>query len=103
MVAVATALPELGMAIVSSLRNQSDILLGNIIGSNIYNLLFVVGFSTMLFPPGNLAPGIFIKLPALLIFSLFIIPFAMKENVSRKLALLFLLAYAAYIAILYLT
>jgi len=103
MVAIATALPELGMAIVSSLRNQSDILLGNIIGSNIYNLLFVVGFSSMIFPAGSLAPGIFLKLLALLIFSLFIIPFALKKNVSRKLAFLFLLAYAGYIAVLYLT
>jgi len=102
MVAIATALPELGMAVVSSIRNQSDLLLGNIIGSNIYNLLFVTGFSAIIFPVGNIGQEILMKLLAMLIFSFFILPFALRERVSRKSALLFLLVYVGYISVLYL-
>jgi len=101
-VAIATALPELGMAVVGAVRQQSDILLGNIIGSNIYNMLFVVGFSGMIFPVENLGQEILMKLLAMLAFSFFILPFAFQEKVPRKLAFIFLLAYVSYISILFL-
>lgn len=49
-IAVGTSLPELITSIVASLKKQSDIALGNIVGSNIFNILFILGFSAVLSP-----------------------------------------------------
>ncbi len=50
-VAVGTSLPELAAAIMSALKNEHDLAIGNVVGSNIWNLLAVLGV------PGLLAPG----------------------------------------------
>jgi cation:H+ antiporter len=51
-VAVGTSLPELASAIASALKNEHDLAIGNVVGSNIWNLLAVLGV------PGLLAPGL---------------------------------------------
>ena len=51
-VAVGTSLPELAAAVMSALKNEHDLAIGNVVGSNIWNLLAVLGV------PGLLAPGI---------------------------------------------
>ena len=47
LVAVGTSLPELATTIVSALRNRADVALGNVIGSNIFNLLGIIGLTAM--------------------------------------------------------
>ena len=102
-VSFATALPELGMAIVSSIRNQSDLLLGNIIGSNIYNLFFVTGLSVTIFPIQQLEYKIYFQLAAMIIFSALILLFSNPSfRFPRAAALLVLSAYFAFIGFLYL-
>ncbi len=49
-VAVGTSLPELITSVVASFKRQSDIAVGNIVGSNIFNVLFILGFSSVLSP-----------------------------------------------------
>lgn len=49
-VAVGTSLPELITSVVASMKKQSDIAVGNIVGSNIFNILFILGFSATLSP-----------------------------------------------------
>lgn len=49
-VAVGTSLPELITSVVASLKRQSDIAVGNIVGSNIFNVLFILGISSVLSP-----------------------------------------------------
>lgn len=56
-VSAGTGLPEVVASLVSSIRDRSDIALGNVIGSNIFNLLIVLGFSGLLAPLPVL-PGI---------------------------------------------
>ena len=51
-VAVGTSLPELAAAIMSAVKNEHDLAIGNVVGSNIWNLLAVLGI------PGLLAPGV---------------------------------------------
>ena len=51
-VAVGTSLPELAAAVMSALKNEPDLAIGNVVGSNIWNLLAVLGI------PGLLAPGV---------------------------------------------
>lgn len=49
-VAVGTSLPELATGIMSALRKHSDIMIGNIVGSNIFNILFILGVTSALQP-----------------------------------------------------
>ena len=50
MVAFGTSLPELASSVVAAVRHQSDIVLGNLIGSNIFNVLFILGATSTLQP-----------------------------------------------------
>jgi cation:H+ antiporter len=49
-VAVGTSLPELATGIMSALRKHSDIMIGNIVGSNIFNILFILGVTSVIQP-----------------------------------------------------
>lgn len=50
MVALGTSLPELASSVVAAIRHQSDIVLGNLIGSNIFNVLFILGTTAVAHP-----------------------------------------------------
>jgi len=47
LVAVGTSLPELATTLMAAVRRQADVALGNVIGSNIFNILAIVGITTM--------------------------------------------------------
>ena len=49
-VAIGTSLPELATTVSASIRKQSDIIIGNIIGSNIFNIAIALGFTAMIYP-----------------------------------------------------
>lgn len=49
-VAIGTSLPELATSVVAAFKKESDVALGNAIGSNILNILFVLGFTTIIQP-----------------------------------------------------
>jgi cation:H+ antiporter len=50
LVAVGTSLPELSIAVIAALRRHADVAIGNILGSNIFNLLGILGISALLQP-----------------------------------------------------
>lgn len=50
LVAVGTSLPELATGVVAALRKHTDIIIGNIVGSNIFNILFILGLSAVIAP-----------------------------------------------------
>jgi cation:H+ antiporter len=50
-VAMATSLPELAVSLLASLRGSPDVAVGNVVGSNIFNIAAIVGLAAMLFPP----------------------------------------------------
>ena len=52
-VAIGTSLPEVATAVIATIRGERDIVIGNIVGSNIYNILLVLG-SVSLITPGGL-------------------------------------------------
>ncbi len=95
-VAIGTSLPELATTLVAAVRGQSDLAIGNIVGSNIFNLTFVLG-GTALVHPITVHPGVTsAELPALLAMSLLLVPFiALGRNVTRWEGVLLLLAYLA--------
>lgn len=100
-VAVGTSLPELATGIMSAMKRHSDIMIGNIIGSNIFNILFILGTTSML-QPINVDPrfGAFdvpIMLAATIAFAALLLG---NLGVRRIVASLMLIAYAAYTVML---
>ena len=101
-VAIGTSLPELSVSITSAIKGEHGLAIGNIIGSNIFNLLAVVGLATAISPtslPENMFSIHFflmVTLTALLFFLTF-----RKENIIRKsegiILLLIFLTYIGYI------
>ena len=99
-VAVGTSLPELATSIMSALKKQNDVAFGNVIGSNIYNSLFILGVTT-LFMPVQIPSGIGIDLGIMTAVTALMIgiAFAFKKY-TRATGALFLILYALYIAYL---
>lgn len=98
LVAVGTSVPELASTIAAALRRLGDIALGNIIGSNVFNLGLVLGTAALL-RPLELPPEAVIRLvlPALL-FCLLLIPLAFTRwHVDRWEGVLLLLLYGGFI------
>jgi cation:H+ antiporter len=105
MVAVGTSLPELATAVAAGLRGERDIVIGNIIGSNLFNLLFVLGLSAFIIPGGLGVPpsGIAFDLPVMLAVTAASLPiFFSGYRIKRWEGLLFLSYYGAYILYLFL-
>ena len=98
LVAVGTSLPELATTIMAAFRRQADVALGNVIGSNMFNLLAIVG-TTTLFGAIPVAPA-FLRFDfwVMLGASLLIAPFVFRQiDMSRGVGLILTLAYAAYV------
>ncbi len=106
-VAVGTSLPELAASVVSALRNEPDIALGNIVGSNIFNLLAVLAMPALI-APSRLAP-IFLQrdYPIMIGFMLLLWLFAFirpgKGKIGRGKSAIFLGCYMGYILLLVFT
>ena len=101
LVAVGTSVPELAATASAALRGMGDIAMGNIIGSNIFNLGLVLGVAAIV-SPLRLAPFTVVAevVPAL-VFSLALVPLAMSgSRVSRWEGALLLGGYAAFISII---
>lgn len=94
-VAVGTSLPELATTVIAALKGESDLAVGNIVGSNIFNLTFVLG-GTALITPISLNPLLLrVEYPAVLLLSLILLPIArMQGRIARWEGLLLLFLYA---------
>lgn len=95
-VALGTSLPELFTSVVAASKKNCDIAIGNIIGSNLFNILFVVGLSSIIIPvPFAKAFRIdtLVALGSVVVLLLFCLP---KKRLSRLGGSILLLAYLAY-------
>ena len=99
-VALGTSLPELAASVAAAVKKQMDISIGNIIGSNIFNILCVLGVSTSIKPISLEFSDYMSDFIWMLGFSAFIIIFTTmrkkKGRLGRTAGILFLLAYAFY-------
>lgn len=99
-VALGTSLPELAASVAAAVKKQMDISIGNIIGSNIFNILCVLGVSTSIKPISLEFQDYMSDFIWMLGFSAFIIIFTTmrkkKGRLGRTAGILFLLAYAFY-------
>ena len=102
-VAVGTSAPEFATTIVSTIRGERDIAIGNLIGSSTYNLTFILGAS-LLFATGPVGIDrelITVDLPVMVATVLLCIPvFKTGRRVTRPEGVFFVLAYAAYLTYL---
>ena len=98
-VAVGTSLPEIATSIIATIRGERDIAVGNVVGSNIFNILSVVGISSAVLDDGlSVAPAVqTFDFPVLLAVSVACLPiFFTGGSISRWEGVLFLSYYAAY-------
>jgi len=105
-IAVGTSLPEAAAAIIGGLRGEHDIAVGNILGSNIFNLLAVLPFAGLI-APGPVSDFVLYRdLPAMFIFTivLFFMAYGFRApgKVSRIEGSLLLAGYIVYVYSLYL-
>lgn len=99
-VAIGTSLPELAVAMIASLRGRSDIALGNVMGSNLFNLLGILGLTAILVPIEVSAELLVFDLLALLgATALLIITAATNWRVSRWEGFALILVYLAFIGL----
>ena len=95
-VAIGTSLPELVTSIVASKKGENDMALGNVIGSNIFNILFVLGVAAAISPVGFALENI-IDIAFLIIISAITLVFAWtSKEINRKEGIIMLVLYAAY-------
>ena len=95
-VAMGTSLPELVTSIVAARKKEADMALGNVIGSNIFNVLFVLGIAATISPVAFIMENV-IDIVILTAMSVVILIFAWsKKQVGRIEGIVMLLAYAGY-------
>ncbi|RME84564.1 MAG: sodium:calcium antiporter [Planctomycetota bacterium] len=102
-VAVGTSLPELAASTAASLKNQGDIALGNVLGSNIYNIVLIIGVVALIYPLHVGEATIGLDLPIMLLFTIVFIFFLITGmTLVRWEATILLMGYIAFMVILYL-
>jgi cation:H+ antiporter len=98
-VAAGTSLPELATSVIASLRGERDIAVGNVIGSNIFNILAVLGLSSTIAPQGIpvAAAALRLDLPVMIAVAIACLPIFVTGNViARWEGLLFLAYFGIY-------
>ena len=96
-ISVGTSLPELVTSVVAARKGQSDIALGNVIGSNIFNILFIIGLSSMV-NPIEIAPVIFTDLIFMMVIFIQTLVISMKQKCfNKKAGITMLVLFAIYL------
>ena len=98
-VAIGTSLPELVTSIIAAMRNEADLCVGNVIGSNIFNSLFVLPISALVRPlpiPAFITVDVFVSL----VFAAALVPIFLWRGarMGRIAGAIFIASYVAYMA-----
>lgn len=96
-VAFGTSAPELFVSTVAAVKGESDISLGNVVGSNIGNILVILGLSALLAPIAVRRPILSFDLPVMIAVSILCLVFSLDGTISRVEGFLFLLGLVLYI------
>lgn len=97
-IAVGTSLPELATSMVAAIRKESDISVGNVLGSNIFNILAVLGISSIIQPLSINTTSLVVDMPVMLFFSIFLIPLiTWKFVLTRGQGVFLLMGYGIYV------
>lgn len=105
-IAIGTSLPELAAAIAAARKNEADLIIGNIVGSNLFNILAVMAVPALLAPsvlePEILRVDMIVMLAFTVAMLLFALPLRGKAVIDRTRGLLLSAAFFGYLIILYL-
>lgn len=100
MVALSTSLPELTTSLIAAFKREADVAVGNVLGSNVLNLLAIMGAAAVVSPTPIPIPPRFpsLDLPVMLLASLALtVVIARRHRISRPVGGLFLLGYLVYV------
>jgi cation:H+ antiporter len=96
--AIGTSLPELSTSVIAAYRHNTDIAIGNVVGSNIFNIFFVIGVSGLIRPigfPVILNEDLFVLLGATALLLVFMFTLS-RNKLDRWEAAIFLIGYLTY-------
>ena len=95
--ALGTSLPELVTSIVAAVKGETDIAVGNVVGSNLFNLLFVLGLSVTIHPIEVTMASIYDSAILIIVSIIAAVPMIRRQSLSRAWGILMLLMYGAYL------
>ena len=95
-VALGTSLPELFTSVTAAIKKNADIAIGNIVGSNIFNILFIVGLSSVITPVPFEKKFLIDTAIALAAGIILWVPCLTKKSIGRATGIIMLAAYCAY-------
>ncbi len=99
-VALGTSLPELATSCIAAYRHNTDIAIGNVIGSNIFNIFFILGTSALIHPL-PIYPGLWLDAAMVALSSILVMLFVYanpKHEIKRWHGIILVLIYATYLA-----
>lgn len=104
-IALGTSLPELSTCVIAALRKQTEIVIGNIVGSNVFNILMIIGATALIKPieksaiaPQVITLDIWVMFGTSAIFTLILLLF---RKINMLIGIIFMIAYVLYIALIY--
>lgn len=101
-VAIGTSLPELATSLVAAVRKQSEIVLGNILGSNVFNLIAVLGIIPLIRPLDVPAQSRLIQMPLMFALTVLLLPILKYHGgVRRSVGGVLLAVYVAFVVYMY--
>lgn len=96
-VAVGTSLPELATSLIAAFRKQSEIAIGNIVGSNIFNILGILGLTAIITPIPVASRFLTFDLPIMIAVSLVLTVLLRRQTIGRGIGIVMLVAYGGYV------
>jgi len=97
-VAIGTSLPELATSLIAAFRRQSEIAIGNVVGSNIFNILGILGITAVIAPIPVSARFLTFDLPIMIgVSALLTFLLVTRPKIGRGMGLIMLAGYAAYV------
>lgn len=95
-VAFGTSSPEMAVSVSAAMQGQSDIAMGNVVGSNIFNVLFILGITAIITPLIVSQQLVRLEIPLLIIISFITFLFGSDGNFSRTEGIIFFIGIIAY-------
>ena len=98
-VSIGTSLPEFVTSVIAASKGESDIALGNVIGSNVFNILFILGLSSLI-SPIPVDPSLFFDISIMILITIVTYLFSIrKKDVNKFESIILIAAYAIYMVL----
>lgn len=102
LVAVGTSIPELATSMIAAFRKHTGIVLGNILGSNVFNLMAVLGILPLIRPINIPAQAVFIQMPVMLALTIaLLVMIRFQGGIKRSAGIILLGVYAVFTVYMY--